>query len=138
MIRDIEVSDLRFALVHLGLNEPGHNTPGRDLGNLAQQLEVFTSALDIYEERGRVRGETWAEFDHHDCIHHLSSKLARLKNAAQLLAGRSAAASRGDEVDEDVTDELLSAMEDDALDVINYAAFLVRHLTGRKPVKALG
>src|SRR4051812_42477828 len=119
MIHDIQTKDGYRICEYLGLSRTPENV---------QQLEVLASALDIYEERSRVRGETWAEFDHHDCIHHLSSKLARLKNAAQLLAGRAAAASRGDEVDETVTDELLSAMEDDALDVINYAAFLVRHL----------
>lgn len=129
MIRDIKVEDGKWALDHFGLEQSEGNF---------HQLEVLVSALDIYEERSRVRGETWAEFDHHDCIHHLNSKMARLRNAAQLLAGRSAAAARGDEVDEGVTDELISAMEDDALDVINYAAFLVRHLTGRKPVKAIG
>lgn len=135
MIRTITTSNLSMALDHLGVDDLRE---GPANGNLMQQLEVMAAALDIYQERSRVRGETWAEFDHHDCIHHLNSKLARLRNAAQLLAGRSAAAERGDEVDEDVTDELLSAMEDDALDVINYAVFLVRHLTGRKPVKAIG
>lgn len=106
-----------------------------------QQLEVLAAAMDIYEERSRVRGETWAEFDYHDCIHHLRSKLARLQNAAQLLA-RLGATSGDPAVDPDETrdryDELVDAMEDDALDVINYAAFLVRHLTGRKPVNAIG
>lgn len=135
MIRTIQNSDLEMALDHLGVVNLSKSHGG---DNLRQQLEVMSAALDIYQERGRVRGETWAEFDHHDCIHHLNSKMARLRNAAQLLAGRSAAAARGDEVDEEATDELLSAMEDDALDVVNYAVFLVRHLTGRKPVKAIG
>lgn len=137
MIRTIQTSDLMMALDHLGAVDLSKNPAGN---SLCQQLEVLTAALDIYDERGRVRGETWAEFDHHDCIHHLSSKLARLKNAAQILAGLPTKFVTDEELAaaDERRDELVSAMEDDALDVINYAAFLVRHLTGRKPVKALG
>lgn len=127
-----EIAELRESADILGL-EPTES--------MLQQVEVIAEALDIYQERSKVRGETWAEFDHHDCIHHMSSKLARLKNAAQLLAalpvrddlGPGAEVERVERVD-----ALVSAMEDDALDMINYAAFLVRHLTGRKPVRAIG
>ena len=130
MIRDLETRQAAQVMDWLGI-------PRQE--RFRQQLEVLATAMDIHVERTEVRGDTWAQFDHHDCIHHMSSKLARIKGAAQQLAGiphkSTVMPEQWDGEFAPLRDKLVDAILDDALDMINYSAFLVRHLTARMPAK---
>lgn len=91
-----------------------------------QQLRVFQKSLSIYIERSEVRGELWAAFQTDDAIRQAKSKLARAEFTLKMLE------------DPDTESSLLKvALEEEALDslydLINFAAFAVRHITGAKP-----
>lgn len=92
-----------------------------------QQKEVLEMSLNIFIARSRNRGDLWAEFGPEDSEHHMKSKLARVgvmlpKLKAETLKGPGSPY-------EDIKGEVL----DDLYDLINYAAFTVRHITGEKP-----
>lgn len=89
-----------------------------------QQVAVLNKVLGIYLDRSKTRGELWAEFDVHDALHHCKSKLAR----AQAAVGR---LELGPVMDS--PDTVHAEALDSLYDLINYAAFAVRHLTGEKP-----
>lgn len=89
----------------------------------SQQVAVFGRCMRIYAERSKVRGELWAEFDVHDALHNVRSKLARAKAA----------------IDGDISQpQNMSEALDSLYDMINYAAFALRHLTGEKPYRNPG
>lgn len=92
----------------------------KGLDALTQQESVFNQALVIYEERSDLRGEVWAEFGPEDALMHCESKVARIKAGLSLIEGPNA-------------DRVREAVIDDVLDLVNYAGFLHRHLTGDKP-----
>lgn len=99
-----------------------------------QQVKVLERAFNIYVTRSKTRGDLWAQFDVHDSIHHLNSKLARVRHACELLSQMSNSPPGDLDEDLDRVEELLEEAIDSFLDIINYAAFGVRHLTGEKPV----
>lgn len=70
--------------------------------------DVFERAWAIYHERYRTYGDAWAEYDLADALLHITSKAARIKAAAE-----------GGHKDVAV---------DNALDLINYSAFLIRRM----------
>lgn len=82
----------------------------------AQQFDVFSRALEVFKERSHVRGDLWAKFDIKDAQTHIASKLARITAAVERY-------QRGDAGKQAIED----AISDDAIDIINYAAFIVRH-----------
>lgn len=91
------------------------------------QGAIFDEALAIKDERGKVRGEVWRQFDAVDSIHHMKSKVARVDAARCMLSD--------DEKDDGPMgphgrDEVKAAAIDDCHDIINYAAFTIRHLRG--------
>jgi hypothetical protein len=91
-----------------------------------QQFDVFVRSFEIFKERSVVRGDLWAKFEAKDAFRNMESKMARIGHAGKEL----------EEIGFD-SDEKLKPIEealvDDALDVINYAAFLIRHIEGNKP-----
>lgn len=88
-----------------------------------QQRAVFDNCINIYEDRTFVRGELWSKFDAADALHNCQSKVARAEAAVDLQA-----ATEG---------ERETALKEEAIDslydLINYAAFAIRHLTGETP-----
>lgn len=76
-----------------------------------EQLRIFVEALGIYADRDAARGEAWREFGTEDKAHHIRSKAARI----------SAGIGRVNIGSIKITD-----LVDEALDIINYAAFFVR------------
>ena len=80
-----------------------------------EQANVFAEAMEIYEERSAARGQLWKEFDERDAAVHIRSKAARLYVAVE-------------NPDADGAD---AEALDSALDLINYAAFAVRHIRNR-------
>jgi hypothetical protein len=70
--------------------------------------DVFDQAWGIYVERYETYGDAWAEHDLDDALMHIDSKAARVRAAAK--AGNKPAAI------------------DNALDLMNYAAFLIRRM----------
>lgn len=91
----------------------------------AQQERIFNHCLEIYEHRTAVRGELWSEFDLFDALHNCKSKLARANAAANALAATAIEAPGRDLIIDEALDSLL--------DLINFAAFSIRHITGEKP-----
>jgi hypothetical protein len=85
--------------------------------DLRNQLGVFIHAQFIHQERTKLRGHIWAQFDEHDAFHHVRSKAARI--GAMLQDGSYK------------TDmEVAAKLREEVLDLINYGAFLFRHVTG--------
>lgn len=77
--------------------------PSQDDRN--RHARVLEDALEIYVERSKERGQLWKDFDPEDAALHIKSKSARVL----------AIEARGQDA------------EDDALDLINYAVFYIRH-----------
>lgn len=82
----------------------------------AQQFDVLVRGFEIFRERSQSRGDLWKDFHIQDATHHIASKLARITAAVQ----RADQGILGQQEFEQIT-------ADDALDIINYAAFIVRH-----------
>ena len=89
-----------------------------------QQFAVFESAMNIFANRELARGGLWARHDESDKLHHMKSKLARIEAGLQMLPSVS---------DENARMVIVAAVLDDAHDLINYTAFLVRLMTGETP-----
>jgi len=68
-----------------------------------KQYGVLEEAYDIYVARSKERGQLWKEFDPEDAKLHIKSKSARVIHRDGFA-------------------------EDDALDLINYAVFYIRHM----------
>jgi hypothetical protein len=81
----------------------------------AQQAEVLSKAFEIFKERNRVRKDLWARHDPLDHIRMVMEKAQR--------------------VEINIMDDApnLEIAIDDALDGINFLAFIVRKLTGAVP-----
>lgn len=93
--------------------------------SLDQQREVFDKAIEIFLERQALYQNNWARFDEGDALHHMQSKLSRLEIMIDDLHGPEDIA---------IGESLLKlAILDNALDLINFTAFLIRHITGAKP-----
>ncbi len=82
-----------------------------------QQFDVLVRAFEIFRERSHVRGDLWKDFHVKDAQHHISSKQARISKAIE----------RADSGVLGLTEFEIEVV-DDALDIINYAAFIVRHV----------
>jgi hypothetical protein len=102
---DLVPEQLRKALRCLALGETVDN---------AIQLSVFAMAMQIYEVREVKRGGLWKEFGPEDKLMHLRDKLRRTERIWENYQ------SNGD-------DPLLVDV-DDALDILNYAAFFIRQV----------
>jgi hypothetical protein len=80
-----------------------------------QHSEVLSRALEVFKERNRVRKDLWARHDPEDQIRMVIEKAERVRvNLA------------------DAAPDLDIAL-DDAIDGINYFAFVIRLLTGETP-----
>jgi hypothetical protein len=91
---------------------------------MVQHMEVLYEALRIYNERSKTRGELWARFDVHDSFAHARSKLARIC----VLLQQNYVINTPKGVAE------LEVLNDEIIDLINYAAFMYRHVNpGLKP-----
>jgi hypothetical protein len=82
-----------------------------------QQFDCLVRAFEIFRERSKMRGDLWTQFTETDATFHIGSKLARLNQALRLIEE----GKRGKQ-------ELEESLVDDALDIVNYAVFLVRHV----------
>lgn len=72
-----------------------------------KQLEVMDEAQQIYIERSETRGQMWKDMGADDAAHHIKSKAERVFVLHHHEDGM--------------------PTEDDCLDLINYACFLIRH-----------
>ena len=85
-------------------------------GSFIQQASVLGRALNIFEDRSRVRGDLWARHDAEAHLRMAEEKLARVRHNLHDL----------EPIDQD-------ALVDDALDCINFCVFIIREVTGEKP-----
>lgn len=91
-----------------------------------QQFDILMRVFEIFRERSEVRGDLWADFDAADALRNMESKLARIGAALKTHAAVT-------KVHSAKTVKLNDALVDDALDLCNYAVFLIRHIEGAKP-----
>lgn len=86
-----------------------------------KQLITLMRALDAFKERNALRADLWAEFDCRDSLHHADSKLARAHRAISALRELS-------EASPDRIRAITFEAEDSLIDLINFAAFTLRHI----------
>jgi hypothetical protein len=77
-----------------------------------EHQRVLDRANLIFLEKSRVRGQMWLEFPPSDKIRELRERVTRLENAYKL------------EPDALIKETMIG----DALDIINYSAFLIKQL----------
>lgn len=92
-----------------------------------QQQSVLGRALAIFDERNKIHRDLWTEFGVDDALHHCGHKFAR----ARSLSDRFAAPAAAFDVEE--FEQLIDALTDSLLDLINYAAMAIRHVERLKP-----
>jgi hypothetical protein len=91
----------------------------------AEQFDALHRAFEIFRERSATRGDLWAEFGADDALDWMQKKVLRVAHAKKMMKGCCETM--------DIEVELV----DDALDLINYTVFLIRHIEGSVPdVKA--
>lgn len=81
---------------------------------------MLQRANSIFREKSNVRGQMWLEFPPSDKIRELRERVTRLEHAYKK---REASESKGER------GVLETDMVEDALDLINYAAFFVKQIT---------
>lgn len=87
-----------------------------------QQLATLLEPFEIFLEKNAVYQDLWAQHSQQDKAHHIKHKALRLE---MLMAGVPTG--------ESPSPEQVAAMEDSALDLINYAVFLLRLMRGLRP-----
>lgn len=102
-----------------------------DPGSIMQHHKVFQKSLSIYVERSEVRGEAWAGASAEVMLYDCNSKLARARAALTFMNSL----DKDSSTIEKAKDEAIDSLQD----LINFAAFAIRHITGEKPdVEPLG
>lgn len=92
--------------------------------NFALEHElVLKEAMKLYEKASHVRGQMWLEFPPSDKIRELRERVTRIKHAHERMLGLG-----GADENDDMEEALRKAIVDDAIDIINYAAFLVKQI----------
>ena len=84
---------------------------------LGEHEDVLRQANDVYKAKSHVRGQLWLTMPPSDKIRELRERVNRIEAAYGRL--QSSQASRN-EVDE--------AIIEDSIDIINYAAFLIKQI----------
>lgn len=80
----------------------------------AQHLEVLISAYQLFRDRSQVRGDMWRMFPAEDKIRELRERVSRIEVARNFRQS-------GSEV-------RLKTIRSDAVDIINYATFLIKQI----------
>lgn len=81
----------------------------------AEHSAVLAEAMKVYVAKSQVRGQMWLDFPPSDKVRELDERVARIQNAMNVLQT-------------DCETEAVDAIIEDAIDVINYAAFLVKQI----------
>jgi hypothetical protein len=84
----------------------------------SEHRRVLDRANQIYIDKSHVRGQMWLEFPPSDKIRELRERVTRIENAYSIN-------EEGRAEDDSVW---MMAIVEDALDVINYAAFLIKQI----------
>jgi hypothetical protein len=89
-----------------------------------QHLGVLAEAMDIFIEKDALRGDMWRQYPPSDKIREIRERADRLTSANTILA-RMAEENGDTHANGDLVEETLIS---DALDTINYAAFLIKQI----------
>jgi hypothetical protein len=84
----------------------------------AEHRKILDRANQIFIDKSHVRGQMWLEFPPSDKIRELRERVTRIENAYTIN-------EEGRAKDDSVW---MMAIVEDALDVINYAAFLIKQI----------
>jgi hypothetical protein len=88
----------------------------------AEHSLVFYEAMKLFKDRSMVRGQMWLEWPPSDKIRELRERIMRIEQA---YVARERLRSTQPEVDHSNLDD---ALVEDAIDIINYANFLVKQI----------
>lgn len=82
----------------------------------AQHAEVLKEAFDLYQDKTSMRGDMWRQFPPSDKVRELRERVSRMEmiQNGMYLEGRMEAGRR--------------ELRAEAIDTINYAAFLIKQL----------
>lgn len=99
-----------------------HNHPEHDFEQ--EHLSVLLQAMGLYKKASMVRGQMWLEFPPSDKIRELRERVTRIEYA---YAQRDAVLPpvQGSDFPQAAAE---NAIIEDALDVINYANFLIKQI----------
>jgi hypothetical protein len=88
-----------------------------------QHVMVFVEAFDLFRERSAFRGDMWRQFPPSDKIRELRERVSRIEMAVNMShivpQGRNA---------EGHMEAMKREIRSDAIDIINYATFLVKQI----------
>jgi hypothetical protein len=88
-----------------------------------EHRRVLDEAMTIFVQRSKVRGQMWIDFPPSDKLREIRERLHRMENLYQQV--RFEDTMPGPEHPYDVE---LNVLAEDAIDLINYAAFFVKQL----------
>lgn len=95
--------------------QPSLSTDDKD------HISVLMESFRLFREKNAVRGDLWKQFPPSDKIRELRERVLRIETAARIMNG-----AQGDLI---VQRELAAeAIVEDALDIINFAVFLIRQV----------
>jgi hypothetical protein len=89
-----------------------------------QHQQVLDEAQRIFEQKDSLRGDMWRKYPPSDKIREIRERADRLTSANTILA-RMAEENGDTHANGDLVEETLIS---DALDTINYAAFLIKQI----------
>jgi hypothetical protein len=99
-----------------------------------EHREVLDAAMDIFIDRSHIRGQMWLDWPPSDKIRELKERVGRIESAY----ARREELYNLPEMEEEyeakagiAVSELDLAIESDAIDLINYADFLVKQIRRR-------
>ena len=82
-----------------------------------QHINVLIEAFDLFRDRSLLRGDMWRKFPARDKVRELRERVTRIETALNMV-GYSQTLPEGHR----------AGIRSDAVDIINYAAFLVKQI----------
>lgn len=86
-----------------------------------EHMDVLMEANRVYKNASCVRGQMWLEFPPSDKIRELRERVTRIEHAYERFEA-------ADDCQHEDARRLQDAISEDAIDLINYAAFLVKQI----------
>lgn len=90
-----------------------------ELDDATQHLDVLMEAHRLFLDRSQVRGDMWRQFPPSDKVRELRERITRVESAFPMMQM---------ELVQPQNSSIAGIIRADALDIINYAAFLIKQL----------
>ena len=112
---------MRRQISHSVASSNGENKSLNDFQ--VEHESVFNEAVNIYTRQSKVRGQMWMEFPPSDKLREIRERLKRLEYAYQEIRFEDTTPGP-----EDPYRQIRLVMEEDALDLLNYANFFIKQI----------